>query len=375
VQEQEHTVQKIIIPGEGVRSVVDSLTKHEQENYSIVRAILAADNDAYDAPLERELSDAIRKGTGKTTMEPGGVLIPTQMNRSGLVTSSAGAGGNLVQTSQPDLVDLIRPRSVVLRSGAQFLPGLSSTVALPVQLSGSQGQWVGENPGADQAESDSSFAAPRSLSPHMYTITTSYSRKFLTQASFDVEKYVRNDIARYMATAVDQAAINGPGGNAPTGILGTATIGLVAAGTNGAVPSYQNILDLETAIGAANADQDSMVFISTPQIRSRLKNTIRLAGQAAGTIWSDDNRVLSYKAFATTNVPSNLVKGTSGAVCHAAILGDMSALAVGEFSTIEVVVDPFRLKKQAEVEVTLYGIFDVAVLTPVSFAVVKDFLQ
>jgi HK97 family phage major capsid protein len=369
-------VHKIILPGEGVRSVVDGLSKHEQENYSIARAILAADNDAYDAPLERELSDAIRKGTGKTTMEPGGILIPTQVNRSGLVTSTAGAGGNLVQTTQPDLVDLIRPKSVVLRSGAQFLPGLSSTVALPVQATGSQGgAWVGENPGADQAESDSSFAAPRSLSPHMYTITTSYSRKFLTQASFDVEKYVRNDIARYMATAVDLAAINGPGGNAPTGILGTAGIGVIAAGVNGAQPTYQNILDMETAIGAANADQDSMVFISTPQIRSRLKNTIRLAGQSAGTIWSDDNRVLSYKAYATTNVPSNLVKGTSGAVCHAAILGDMSALAVGEFSTIEVVVDPFRLKKQAEIEVTLYGIFDVALLTPVSFAVVKDFLQ
>ena len=367
-------MHKLILPGEGVRSVMDGLTRHERENYSVVRAILAADNFDYDAPLERELSEAICKGTGKTTIEPGGILIPTQMNRSGLVTSSAGAGGNLVQTTQGDLVDLIRPKSVCLRSGAQFLPGLSGTVALPVQATGSQGAWVGENPGADATDSDASFGQ-KSLSPHMYTITTSYSRRFLTQGSFDVEAFVRNDIARYMATALDIAAINGPGGNAPSGMLGNAGVSVIAAGTNGAQPSYQNILDMETAIGAANADQDSMVFISTPQIRSRLKNTIRLAGQAAGTIWSDDNRVLSYRAFATNNCPSNLVKGTSGAVCHAALLGDMSALTIGEFSTIEVVVDPFRLKKQAEIEVTLYGIFDCVLRTPASFAVVKDFLQ
>jgi hypothetical protein len=45
---------------------------------------------------------------------------------------------------------------------------------------------------------------------------------------------------------------------------------------------------------------------------------------------------------------------------------------IGEWGVIEIIVDPYRLKKQGVIEVTSFVMVDVAVRHPVAFAAIQD---
>ena len=195
------------------------------------------------------------------------------------------------------------------------------------------------------------------------------------QQSIDVDALNRDDLAMIHSLGLDSQALNGDGtGNNCTGILNTAGIGSVAAGANGAQPTWGNIVDLETAVAVANADVENMGYLTTPAIRGRLKQTTKLANSIAQAIW-DGGQVNGYRAEVSTQVPSNLVKGTSGAVCHAILFGDYSQAVVGQWGAFEIVVDPYRLKKQGMIELTSFQMFGVAVRQAAAFAAIKDALQ
>ena len=68
------------------------------------------------------------------------------------------------------------------------------------------------------------------MTPKHVGARTEFSRNMLLQSTPDIETLIRNDFARVLASAVDQAAIQGGGTNEPVGILGTAGIGDVAIG-------------------------------------------------------------------------------------------------------------------------------------------------
>jgi hypothetical protein len=80
-------------------------------------------------------------------------------------------------------------------------------------------------------------------------------------------------------------------------------------------------------------------------------------------------------AFSTNNLPSNLTKGSSNGVCHAAIMGDFSQVMVGEWGAgAEIIVDPFTLARRNLIQITSIQFADVQVRVPSAFAVYRDLL-
>jgi HK97 family phage major capsid protein len=365
-----------------VRSVVELFSPHERKSYSIVRAILrSADVAEGRGPgleagsIEMEISNAISSVIGAPTREIGALRIPLvdMEERSGLVTSSNSAGGYTVQGTIGELIPLLRSRTLALKLGAQLLPAIQGSALLPLQSTGSTGAWVGENPGADQTDSDAAFGQ-KSLTPKMYCVTTSYSRRFLQISSIAAEEFVRADLMAQLGVALDAAILNGSGAsNQPTGILQTAGVDTsVVGGTNGGQLTLANVLAMQQAVAVANAD-DNLAIVTTPAVRARAKQTLRATG-AATFLWDDNDRVAGIPAYCTTSLPTNLVKGTSNN-CSPLILGAFNTIAVGLWGgSAEIVVDPFRLKKQGMLEVTLYASADVCLRLPQAFSVMKDLL-
>jgi HK97 family phage major capsid protein len=352
---------------------LDGLTDWERARYSVVKVIrhLAGDTDV-DVGLEIEVSDAI---ASRLQTKPKGLYVPSCI-RAGLDTKTGGAGGYTVATDVRDLIELLRNRSRLIQLGATLLSGLDSNVAFPVEITGSTGSWIGENSGTDVADSDGSFGQ-RGMSPKTYEVTTSFSRKLLAQSSIDVEKFVRADLARAHAVAIDQAGINGSGeSNQPLGILGTSGIGDVTIGANGGAPTHAVLADLESKVADANADEGDMAFLTTPTMRSKLRKTQEF-GTTGEPAWQQLGNslgvgdVLGYPGRVSRNVPSNLVKGSSSD-CHAIIFGAWPELIIGEWGVLEIFVDPFRLKKQNMLEVTSYQLADILVRQPGAFAASKD---
>jgi HK97 family phage major capsid protein len=355
-----------------IHSAHTTLTRTENQKYSLIRAIRQlAGLERDEHSFEFEVSREIERKCGKPT---GGLYVPTGMHvspySSRALTNTGNAGASVVFTEPQEFIQLLRNAMKVRALGARVLSGLTSPIAFPRQTQPGTLQWTGENPGADVPDADITFDQV-TLSPHAAMSSTAYTRQLLQQSSLDVEQIVREDLAMINAVGVDLAAINGLGtGNQPKGILKITGIGSVAIGASGGYPTYATFAQLEAALATQNVVMNTPGFLTTPGVRGYLKQTPIVANYPT-MIWGSDNQVYGYRGEYSNQVPSGLTKG-SKSDCHAIIFGNWSDLLIGEWGVLELIVDPYRLKKQGVIEVTSFLMVDIGVRYPVSFATCLD---
>ena len=349
------------------------MTPKEIKRFSVMRAInaLANPSDAAAqraAGFERECSDAVSAKMGKASR---GFYLPNEIQKRDLVVGTATAGGHTVATDlmAGDFIGLLRNAMVIDGLGARMMTGLVGNVAIPKLSGAATAYWVAEN--VAPTESQQTFAQV-TMSPKTVGAYTDLSRKLLLQSSIDVESLVQQDLATVLGLAIQQAAINGSGsGNQPSGIL-TQVTASVAGGTDGAAPTWAHIVELESDVATLNADIGAMAYLVNAQTRGKLKATSKVSGQN-GFVWDDGNTPLNgYRTGVTNAVPSNLVKGGSGAVCSAIIFGNFADLVIGMWGTIDLMVDPYTGSNAGTVRVVALQDVDVAIRHVESFATMVD---
>ena len=360
-----------------VRETADlGLSEKEVREFSFVRAINALANPAdrqaqRAAAFEFEVSEAAAAHYGKDNR---GITVPMDVLKRTLTVGTATAGGNTVATDllASDFISLLRNRAVVMGLGTRVMTGLQGNVAIPRATSAATAYWVQEAnaPTGSQQAFDQVTMSPKTVGAY-----TDISRKLLLQSSIDVESFVRDDLATVLGLEIDRAAINGSGSsNQPTGILQTSGIGSVAGGTNGAAPSYQNIIDLESQVAIANADVGSLSYLTNPKVRGKLKATFTNTTYGEIPIYGADNSLNGYSVAVTNQVPSNLTKGSASSVCSAIIFGNFADLMIGMWGSISLMVDPYSSSTSGTVRVVALQDIDIAVRNAVSFAAMKDAL-
>jgi HK97 family phage major capsid protein len=281
-------------------------------------------------------------------------------------------------TEPGEFIQYLYNRMRVKELGARTIAGLRDNVSYPKQTGRASGSWVGENPGTDVADSALTLGAIASQ-PHCYQSSSSYSRQLLAQAVIDVDTLVREDLGRDLALAVDSAAISGSGAsNQPTGILSTTGVQsyvVEADSANGGVPVWDDVVNMETLIETVNADQlGTGGWLTTPGAKSRFKRTARLGNTIGLPIWADDDTVDGKKARSTNQVSAAGTKGT-GTHLSTIIYGIFETIIIGMWgSGFEMVVDPYRLKKQGMIELTTFMLTDVTLKYPQAFAVASDLI-
>ena len=260
---------------------------------------------------------------------------------------------------------------MVVQMGAQYLSGLQGNLPFVIQDTAAAATWVAENATASESNMTTSV---KTLTPNRLAAYTKLSKRLLKQSSIDVEALVRNDLIQAQATALDIAAINGSGSsNQPTGILNTSGIGSVAGGTNGAAPDFADLVDLESALANANADQGALGYLTNSKVRGKLKKSTLDSGSGL-FVWDrlTANELNGYPVGVSNNVPSNLTKG-SGTALSAVIFGNWNDLVIGQFGgAMDLVVDPYTSAKEDIVNIISSNDFDVMVKRPESFAAMVD---
>ncbi len=389
------------------------LTEKEKGQYSFCRALLAIKEPQNieaqrAAAFEHECSVAARNKMGNVRKEREvGMTIPNDVlnmplggiegmneravsaalralfNRIGvtsaqrdLTVGTATAGGHTVATDLlgASFIELLINSMVIMSMGPTMLRDLNGNIAIPRQTSGTTAYWVAENSAV--TESQAAFDQV-TLSPKTVGGFSDYSRRLLLQSSLDVEGFVRMDLARTIALELDRAAINGSGAsNQPTGILNTSGIGSVAGGANGAAPTWDHIVDLESAVANANAaDIGRMGYLTNTKVRGKLKRTQMFGGTNGIPVWEKGADPLNgYRAGVSNNVPSNLDKGTSVGVCSAIIFGNFAELLIGLWGGLDVLLDPYAGATAGTKRVVVLQDTDIAVRHAVSFAAMKDAL-
>jgi HK97 family phage major capsid protein len=364
-----------------------ALTERELKEYSLARAIMVSaenqdgiERNCFELEVSQEIQKANRGGTHGGVFVPWNISagefarkVPRISKRAGLDSATTNKGAELKFTKPGDFLEYLYNRMRVKELGAQTISGLRENVAYPKQTGKASGSWVAENPGSDVADSNLTLGQIPS-SPKTYQSSTSYSRQLLAQAVIDVDTAVRQDLARDMALAMDAAAIAGPtGGSSPVGIMNTTGVQsfiLENDTGNGAQATYTDVIHILEDLEDVNADQlGDPGWLTTPGVKSLLKLTARLANTIALPAWADDDTLSGYEARSSNQVPKTLVRGSTSNN-HALILGVFATMVIGMWgSGFELVVDPFRLKKQGMIELTSFMLGDVVLKYPQAFVV------
>lgn len=351
------------------------MSKKEVQKYSIVRAIQSKIlNKPEIAEFEHECSrEAQKRLELKGTS---GFYVPYDVMVRDLNVGTATAGGNLVATNllAGSFIDLLRNQMTMNQLGITMLEGLVGNIAIPKQTGGATSYWVTE--GNAPTESQATFGQV-TMSPKTVGAFTDMTRELLMQSTPAIDDLVMKDLSQSLGLALDLAGIAGSGSSGqPRGVLNQSGIGSVAGGTDGAAPTYDHLIDLETAVSAANAAIGNLAYLTNHKVQGKLKKT-KVDSGSGMFVWdrlATNAPLNGHKAVVSNQVPSNLVKGSSGTVCSAILFGNWSDLLLALWGALEIRVDPYTMSTTGGVRIVALQSADFAVRNAASFAAMQDAL-
>ena len=345
------------------------LTNTEAKEYSYTRALAAALARAEGqscSGFEVEISQDIERHLPANAKRNGGIYVPLSLQRAAIAESlynTSGKGSSTVFTQAGDFIDLLRNQSIAVSLGARVLSGLTGPVSFPKQTGPATVYWMPENGGTDVTASNATLGSV-GLTPKTLQGTTAFSRQLMAQSSIDVEQFIRADLAAAHALAWDLAVMHGAGsGNEPTGIYAAADVNSIAMG---GVPTFGKLIDMVTEVLKDNALAGSLAFATTPGMAGKLAQTVVAANTDTRMIWAgalDNGNLVGYKAVASNQIRATLGGGAE----HGIIFGNWSEVMIGTWGALELVVDPYALKKQGMIEVTSFQLADIALRHGQSF--------
>lgn len=345
------------------------LNRKEAQAYSYTRALAAALARAEGqnvSGFEVEISQDIERGMPSNFKRNGGIFVPLSLQRSAIseaLYNTSGKGASTVFTQAGEFIDMLRNASIAVGLGARVMSGLTGPVSFPTQTAGVSVEWVAENSGTNTTASNATLSSV-SLSPKTLQGTTAFSRQLMAQASIDIENFIRADLAAAHALAWDLAVMHGTGSNnQPTGIYSASNVNAVAMG---GVPTFGKLIDMVTEVLKDNALAGSLAFATTPGMAGKLAQTVVAATTDTRMIWSgklDAGELAGYSAKASNQVSAVLGGGSE----HGIIFGNWSDALIGMWGALELVVDPYSLKKQGMIEVTSFQLCDIALRHAQSF--------
>lgn len=386
--------------GKGVTGSELGMEEREINRFSVVRLIRALSNPQdtraqKDAAFEIEACQEAAKLQGRTSrgivipsdmgMAPGvmarleregrSMLIPVEVlsHRSQLNVGTPTAGGNLVATDllSGSFIDSLENQLALTGLGITTLSGLVGNVQIPKKTGSAQTYWLAED---DDVTPDGGTVGQVPLTPKTIGALTDYSRQLMMQSSISVEAFVRMDLMRSLALGIDLAGIAGSGSaNQPRGVLNQTGIGSVVGGTNGAAPTWENIVQLETEVAVDNADIGSLGYLANAKVRGKLKTT-KVDDGSGMFVWdrmSPNTPLNGYRAAISNQVPGNLTKGT-GTDLSAILFGNWADLVMGLWGGLDLLVDPFTGASSGKVRVVAFQSVDFALRHAESFAAMKD---
>lgn len=360
------------------------MTQQDTQRFSfnrLIRAMAEPSSRAAQeaAKFEMEACEAAARetpGGGKGFVVPTDVLraplTPSNSLQRGPVnTSVSGAspgdtGGFSIATDlmAGSFIEMLRNRTVFMRL-ARTMQGLQGNIEIPGQARGPSGYWVTNE---DDAATEDQFDLRQiAMSPKTVAATTQLTRLYILQSSMDAEAFTRDNLAIAMAETIDLAGFYGSGiGGQPKGIVNYTGVNAVdfddASGADTTdMPTYADVVEMETAIAADNADIGTMAYVMGAAMRGHLKTTEKFSGSNGMPIWEPGNTVNGY----STEVTNQIAAGDL-------FFGAFNQAIVGMWGGLDLLADPFSRSTRGKLQVTAFQSIDIALRHEQAFSYGTD---
>jgi HK97 family phage major capsid protein len=282
-----------------------------------------------------------------------------------LSASISTSGGALVAfPGQGELIELLRPREVFARAGAQEidLPPQGS-IRFPRVTQATTIAAYSEGQTVTASTPQTAFLLLQAKAYSGLVDIPEELIKFATSVA--VEAWLRMEFTLDMAKKTDRDQINGSGGDAITGVINYANTNLVVAGVTGATGdtfSPQDPARLFAAIADQNAPVDRGFFyamtntlwgglITRTDTNGRFMFNISANTVGGGKV---DMGLNGWPVFGSTNIPINRVK-SSGTTLTIVLGGVGPEWIIGRAGIIDLVVTNSDASKFAQRISTMRG--------------------
>jgi HK97 family phage major capsid protein len=341
---------------------ISGLKDYTAEKFSFARAIRAiATKDWSEAGFEKAVFNEVSKTVQNAGSDPyGGYIVPNEY--------------------VADIIELLRHQIVVATLGATMLENLTtSPIEWPKQLTATTAYWVGENEAI--TDSDITFGQI-SMTPKSCAAMVKLSNRILRMSNPSIEALIRSDIATQLALAIDLACIRGTGvQNQPLGLVNQEGINTLALGENGAVPDFDDLMEMAYEVEIDHALTGNLSYMFHPAIRKVLQQ-IRVPDYSAtqGPYMVSPpvseaalGTMIGYPFKVNTQIPTDLAKGTASN-CSEIYFGNWSQMLIAHWGGIQIMASEHTSTAFAtnQTWIRIIQDIDVGVRQPTAFCVCSD---
>jgi len=254
--------------------------------------------------------------------------------------------------NRPDLyTGVLRPESVLAKTGARIVAVDGQSISFSVATSGVNAGWVDINGNVPSATMD--FAL-KQLNPKKAGAFVDISFQSLLQDDPSAEAIVMDDIVKALAQVLDEGAIKGSGSDGePTGITATAGVNTVPVSD---AFTLSGVYGMEAAIRESYDYSNNLKFVCNTKNYYKYATTPYSAVEQ-NRMLLEDGKMIGHDVVICNALDDNTI-----------ILGNFDELVMANFKgiTLKVVEDAALARKQA-LEIVAHAAVDFVCRRPKSF--------
>lgn len=343
---KEDEIEKETEKTEEEKETRNNETKNHTKMNKEFRLIKAINDIANNRSVDETAQAVVKAGAEemrKAGVSYGGqIQLPTSELRTAITVTAEGE--DVVATEIYDILEPLRAKNVLVAAGAKFITGLVGDVQVPSMSAGNV-TWEGET--ASAKDGGQTFTAVK-LSPKRLTAYVDISKQFLVQDSKSAEALIRQDIINAINSKLEATILGSAVGTT------TQPAGIFNGKSKTTIASFKDVCDLEAKIEDANVIGECK-YVMSNKAKAALRNMAKSAKSTE--LVMEGGAIDGTAVLNTSNVEEQNV-----------VYGDFSNLAIGQWGSIDLLVDPYTKAADGQVRLVVNAFFDAKVLRDGAFA-------
>lgn len=313
------------------------------KEFRLIKAIRDVANNRGLDDVSKAVANAGAEEMRKSGLSFGGQIQLPLESRTITVQGENGVHDDVIETEFTNILEPLRAKNVLVEAGAKYLTNLVGDVQVPIMSKTNVG-WAGEiEEAADGANSFSHV----NLSPKRLTAYIDLSKQFIAQDSLDAERLIREDLVKAINAKLEETILGSGSGDTktPEGIFN-----VISASS---VSGFADVCDKEAELEDENVYGEKIYVMS-----NKAKAAFRVMPKSTKStqLVMENGEIDGTKAINTSMIAGKKY-----------IYGDFSNLAIGQWSGLDLLIDPYTKAASGQIRIVVNAYFDAKVLRPEAF--------